>query len=315
MRTPLAEIEIDAGLVRSLLQSQHPDLAHLPIAPANSGWDNAMFRLGEQWAVRVPRRQLGAQLIQQEQTWLPLLAPQLPLPVPLPICLGTPDGDYPWCWSVVPWLAGETADRQELTQGEAERFVDFLRSLHSLHTPAPNNAPAHSYRGVPLVQRSEVVETGMKRLAQKTAEITPTIRHLWQQALAAPKATESRWLHGDLHPHNVIVKDGVIAGVIDWGDLTSGDVATDLAAIWMLFAQQGERVKAIRAYRMNEATGLDKATRLRAQGWAIFFATVLLETGLVDNPSHAAIGRNTLRRLDADYSLLGTTDVHSTSEP
>ena len=91
MGTPLAEIEIDVRLVRSLLQSQHPDLAHLPITPAaKSGWDNAMFRLGKQRAVRLPRRQLGAKLTEKEQTWLPLLAPQLTLPVPIPERVGTP---------------------------------------------------------------------------------------------------------------------------------------------------------------------------------------------------------------------------------
>lgn len=288
MGTPLAEVDIDVALVRSLLQSQHPDLAHLPIQPAAAGWDNAMFRLGEQWAVRLPRRKLGATLIQKEQTWLPAIAPRLTLPTPVPIRLGVPITDYPWCWSIVPWIAGETVARQILSKGEAERFADFLRSLH---TPAPSNAPRHTWRGVPLAQRADAVDKWMVSLAQSTDAITPTIRHLWQRALAAPIATETRWLHGDLHPRNVLAKDGTITGVIDWGDLSSGDIATDIAAIWMIFERHSDRIKAIEAY------GLDKAIRFRAEGWAIFFATVLLKTGLVDNPSHAAIGRSTLQRL------------------
>ena len=294
MGTPLAEVEIGVELVRSLLESQHSDLAHLTITPAASGWDNEIFRLGEQWAVRMPRRQLGAKLIEKEQTLLPLLAPHLQIPVPLPVRLGKPAGDYPWCWSVVPWMPGETADQVFLDEGEAERFAEFLRSLHSIHTPAPKRAPKNSYRGIPIVQRSATVEKWMMSLEQKTDVITPTIRQLWQQAIAAPVSTELCWLHGDLHPRNVLAKDSQIVGVIDWGDATSGDVATDLAAIWMLFDRKSERDSAKRLY------GLDDATYFRAQGWAIYFATVLLETGLVDNPSHAAIGFNTLRRLEED---------------
>ncbi|MEL6937832.1 MAG: aminoglycoside phosphotransferase family protein [Cyanobacteria bacterium J06598_1] len=288
MGTPSAEVNIDVELVRSLLQSQHPDLAHLPIRPAASGWDNALFCLGERWAVRLPRRQQGAALIEKEQTWLPVLAPQLTLPVPLPYRCGEPGSGYPWQWSVVPWMAGDTADKETLGDGEAKRLAVFLRSLH---TPAPTYAPISPYRGVPLTQRSALVAEWMASLNATPDALTPAIYDVWQRALAAPIATAAKWLHGDLHPHNILSKAGVITGVIDWGDLTAGDVATDLAAIWMLFEQGATRDRAFDVY------GADAATRLRAQGWAVFFATILLKTGRVDNPSHAAIGRNTLRRL------------------
>lgn len=311
--TPAAEIEIDTALVRSLLQSQQPDLAHLPIALADSGWDNAMFRLGESLAVRLPRRRLGAELIEKEQIWLAQLAPHLTLPTPQPLRIGMPDGDYPWRWSVVPWLVGETVDRVSLMPGEGVRFVEFLRSLHLMSTdmpadtsvdipadiPVPSNAPINRFRrGCPLSQLSVKVKSWMAEL-ESTADpiwlnINAPVRALWERACQTPITTEATWIHGDLHAHNVLAAEGRITGVIDWGDLTAGDVATDLAAIWMLFERAEARAGAIASY------GMDDATCLRAKGWAVFFATILLKTGLVDNLSHAAIGHATLRRLLQD---------------
>jgi aminoglycoside phosphotransferase (APT) family kinase protein len=108
--TPISELEIDVPLVYSLLEEQHPDLKHLPIHLIDAGWDNAMFRLGEQLSVRLPRRKAAATLIENEQTWLPFLAEQLPIRVPTPYRLGKPARGYPWRWSVLPWLAGIPAD-------------------------------------------------------------------------------------------------------------------------------------------------------------------------------------------------------------
>ena len=299
MEKPAAEVTITVSLVRQLLRSQHRDLAHLPITPAASGWDNAMFRLGPSLAVRLPRRQLGAALMVNEQTWLPLLAPYLQLPVPVPLRTGVADFGYPWRWSVVPWLAGETADGVALQAGEAQRFAMFLRSLHQ---SAPANAPANPYRGVPLAMISPQVTQRLDSLSTKTAVITPCIRALWQRALEAPAATELCWLHGDLHPHNVLASEGKLSAVIDWGDLTVGDAATDLAAIWMLFESASEREWALSAYALaGDAQGQSPAEgRSRAIGWAIAFATILLEAGLNHKPSFATIGLNTLRRVSYD---------------
>lgn len=285
------EVEIDAELVRSLLQSQHPDLAKLPIHSPSAGWDNTMFRLGDRLAVRLPHRQLGAKLIAKEQQWLPILAPQLTLPVPQPLRIGTPSDQYRWRWSIVPWIEGVTADRDSLQPGEGVRLAEFLRSLH---TPAPNNAPKNPFRGIPLIERAKSVNPFIDRVAAATELITPTIQQIWARSLTAPITTQSRWLHGDLHPHNILTTNGVLTGVIDWGDLTAGDVATDLAAIWMLLESSSERTAAVTAY------GMDEATCWRSQGWAITFATILLATGLVNNPAQAEIGHHTLRRLEAD---------------
>jgi aminoglycoside phosphotransferase (APT) family kinase protein len=159
--TPRSEIEIDVSLVSNLLAEQHPDLQHLTIYPINSGWDNTIFRLGEQLCVRLPRRQIAANLIANEQIWLPLLANRLPIPIPIPYRLGKPGQGYPWRWSIVPWLAGVTADQQQPHPNQVQRFVLFLRSLHQ---PAPANAPVNKVRGVPLSQRVASVEERMQRL-------------------------------------------------------------------------------------------------------------------------------------------------------
>lgn len=289
--TPASEIDIDVSLVHSLLATQHPDLAHLPLYWVDTGWDNAMFRLGDQLCVRLPRRKIAAALIEHEQTWLPQL-PNLPIPVPIPYRLGHPEQGYPWKWSVLPWLTGVTADQQELNYDQAQRFAAFLRSLH---VPAPSNAPFNPFRGVPLHQRATAVEERMQRLEQKTNLMTPDIKHIWNQALDAPMDVEATWIHGDLHPCNVLVEKGAIAGVIDWGDITRGDRATDLAAIWMLFSDPQVRQQVIATY-----ANASEATLQRARGWAVFFGVVLLDTGLVDTPRFTVIGERTLRRIAED---------------
>lgn len=288
MTTPAADIAIDERLVRALLAAQHPDLAGLSLTPLGEGWDNAMFRLGDDLVVRLPRRAAAAELVVHEQTWLPALAPALTLPAPVPVRVGGPHGDYPWAWSVIPWIAGEAADLAPPHASEAPRLADFLRALHQ---PAPANAPVNTVRGVPLAARQQSVETRLASLRAKCAAITPGVEAAWRSALAAAVSTEARWLHGDLHPRNVLTRDGALAAVIDWGDITSGDVATDLAAFWMLFDDASARDAALVRY------GADAATVARARGWAALFGAVLLDTGLADNPRHAAIGAATLARL------------------
>jgi aminoglycoside phosphotransferase (APT) family kinase protein len=289
--TPISELEIDAPLVYNLLKEQHPDLAHLPLYLVDAGWDNAMFRLGDRWAIRLPRRKVAVALIQNEQAWLPQL-PKLPIPVPVPYRLGKPSQGYPWQWSILPWLPGVTADQQEPHANQAPRFAAFLRSLH---IPAPPNAPSNPVRGVPLHHRAVSVEERMQRLGQKTNLITSEIKSIWNQALNAAIDVQPTWLHGDLHARNVLVENGVITGIIDWGDMTAGDRATDLASIWMLFPDQNSRQRAITEYG-----NISEATLQRARGWAILFGVVLLDTGLVDNPRHAVMGERTLHRVAED---------------
>jgi aminoglycoside phosphotransferase (APT) family kinase protein len=287
--TPPAEVMIDSALVAGLLAEQHPDLAHLPLRAIDAGWDNALFRLGHDLAIRLPRRAIAAPLVIHEQRWLPYLVAQLTLPIPAPLRVGIPAHSYPWHWSIVPWLSGVAADQHEPNAAQALPFAAFLRSLH---VPAPVDAPENPFRGVPLYQRAAAVEARIQRLASTNNYITSQIWRIWQTALQKPLDIPLTWLHGDLHPRNVLIEQGIIAGIIDWGDITAGDPATDLAAIWMLFADSDVRQTALAAYG-----NLSDATLHRAKGWAVLFGVMLLDSGLVDNPRNAAIGARILQRV------------------
>ena len=287
---PSAEVEISQGLVRALLAAQHPDLAHLPISLAASGWDNDMFRLGEDLAVRMPRRLVGVALLENEQLWLPRLAQGLPLPVPAPLRLGRPGEGYGWPWSVLPWIDGGPADLDPLAADQAPALAGFLKALHR---PAPADAPRSAHRGVPLAERLDLLTPRIARLAAETGFITPRIRQVWERALAAPLDAAPTWLHGDPHARNVLSRDGRLAAFIDWGDLCQGDRATDLSCLWMLLPDLASRHAAMAAY------GASEATWARAAGWAVNYAVVLTDAGRVNDPRLAAMGARTFAMLEA----------------
>ena len=275
--TPPAEIDISDALVRALLRAQHPDLAGLAIEPVASGWDNATFRVGEHLAARLPRRAAAAALILHEQAWLPHLQGRLPLQVPAPLRSGTPQAGYPWPWSLVPWIAGTPADLAPPVDADAgDALAAFFEALHQ---PAPADAPSNPFRGVPLAARSDLFEQRFARAGQVAPMPAARIRALWDDACAAPAAARALWLHGDLHPRNVLVDGGRIVAVIDWGDMARGDHATDLAAVWMLLPQRAQRERALA--RCPHATPADWR---RARGWALLFGLMLLDAGLADDP-------------------------------
>lgn len=285
---PVAEVRIDAALVKSLLRDQFPQYAEQRLKPVGGGWDNEMMRLGADLLVRLPRRAVAAPLLEHEQRWLPELAPRLPIAVPAPIHAGRPGRRYPWPWSILPWLPGETADLAAPRPDQGLRLAEFLAALHR---PAPSQAPINPLRGVALSIRADSVAEQMERVGEKTDLIAPRIREVWREALDAPPGAAPCWLHGDLHPLNVLVRKGRITGVIDWGDMTGGDVATDLAAFWMLFDGPARR-QALAAYG-----DIDRATLVRARGWAVFFGVGLLDIGLGDYPRYAAVGMQILRQV------------------
>jgi aminoglycoside phosphotransferase (APT) family kinase protein len=135
----------------------------------------------------------------------------------------------------------------------------------------------------------------MERLKTKTNLITSKIINTWNQALNASIDVRATWIHGDLHARNVLVENGAIAGIIDWGDITSGDLATDLASVWMLFGESKTRQQVLAEY-----ANVSEATLQRAKGWAIVFGVLLLDTGLIDNRKHAIMGEKTLSRVCED---------------
>ncbi|MEA3107622.1 MAG: hypothetical protein QOI88_2227 [Gammaproteobacteria bacterium] len=289
MGKPLAEVEIDPAMAHRLVLAQHPDLAHLAVVAVGSGWDNAMFRLGDNLALRFPRRETAAKLLLNEQRWLPHLCGRLPLAVPVPVHIGAPQHGYPWPWSITPWIEGETADVSQPDEHQGEVLAGFFEALHQ---PAPADAPFNSFRGVPLAERAAAFEDRVSELSGKTDMIDRRVRSLWEDALGATAEVAPTWIHGDPHPRNVLVVAGRFSGVIDWGDMAQGDRAADLAAIWMLLPQLKSRERAMAA-----CSSVPSDTWRRARGWAVLYAVILLRAGLSNDPRMYLIAQRTVQRL------------------
>lgn len=267
---PTEDPSADEALVRSLLTAQRPDLAGAELRVVDGGWDNRMWRLGSDLAVRVPRTPRAPELLRKELRWLPSLAPELPLPVPVPVHSGAPSPGFPHTWTITTWVPGEPADRAALRNPRSARIL--ARFLSALHHPAPDDAPTDTQRGVPL---SEVAD-GFEELLRRGAVHGDLDRvgAVWERARAAPAWDGPPvWLHGDLHPANVVGADGVLTGVIDFGDMCSGDPATDLSAAWLL-APSGSA-----DHFFSEYARADEAAVLRARGWALLRCQGLIEIG------------------------------------
>lgn len=264
-----ADHGLDSDLVRALLHDQHPDLADLELRDVSGGWDNQQWRLGESLAVRLPRTERAPTLLAKEQRWLPLLAELLPLPTPVPVRIGKPSPRFEHTWTVARWVDGEPADREPISRIEAaETLADFLGALH---VPAPVDAPVDPSRGAPLADAQYVDDWFEVISGHPDGDAA---RHVWDVAVSAPAwQGPPLWLHADLHPANVVVTGGALTGVIDFGDLCSGDPATDLSAAWTLLPSRA-------VGRFFDAYGrADDATITRARGWAVMRALTLIAIG------------------------------------
>jgi len=290
---PAAEVDVTADLVRRLIAAQHPDLAALPVEFLANGWDNTIWRLGDERLVRLPRRELGARIILHEQRWMPVIEGRLPLKIPSPERIGAPALGYPYSWSVVPLLPGIPAADAEFLDMPVV-VAQLAAFLGALHVPAPPDAPANPFRGVPLADRADMLEANLDALGGEVDR--EAVLRLWADALAAPVyGGPPAWLHGDLHPANILIDDAVISGVIDFGDITAGDPASDLAVAWMLLPL-GSHGAFREAYRDAGGGGDDDdALWRRARGWALSLAVVFLAHS-ADNPRLLWVGR---RALDA----------------
>jgi aminoglycoside phosphotransferase (APT) family kinase protein len=286
---PPAEVSIDRSLVTALLQEQHTDLAHLPLTEIGEGWDNKLFRLGDDLVVRVPRRAASAALVEQEQRWLPRLSPMLPLPVPVPLRVGRPGCGFRWSWSVAPWFPGQSA---LITPAEdlATAAASLGRFLRALHQPAPGDAPTNPWRGVPLVVRDGTVQKHLQQLDGLVDR--GAVLDLWGRVLGTPPwSGPPLWIHGDLHPGNLLVSEGRLSAVIDFGDLTAGDPATDLSAFWMLLPPSALRTFLTSA--RDEFDRLDPHTLMRARGWALALGLAYLADAR-DETAMSELGRATI---------------------
>lgn len=291
---PAAEIRIDEALVRRLLELQAAEWADRPLRLIAEGWDNVVWRLGDTHAVRLPRRALAAPLAANEQSALPAIAHRLAptgVRVPAPIVAGRPDAGYPWAWSIVPWFDGTAG----LDVPRAERgswAVPLAAAVAALHVPAEPGYPVNPVRGVPLATRAAAVAERFERLRRRT-DLDPALvraaERAWDEASAAPPwSAPPMWIHGDLHPGNLVADGSRLVAIVDFGDVTAGDPAYDLGVAWVAFDDAG-RSAFIEA--LDER--YDAATWVRARGWAAAVTAMLLDAS-DDNPPYAALGREAL---------------------
>ncbi|WP_152364207.1 aminoglycoside phosphotransferase family protein [Microlunatus speluncae] len=298
MRMPEAEIDLSADLVRTLITDQHPDLAG-PLTLIANGWDNVIFRLGDDLLVRLPRRAVAARLVINEQRWLPVIADQLPAPIPTPVRIGAATADYPWPWTICRWHTGMPLIDVPVEQ-RTVLAVPLAEFLAALHQPAPAEAvtgpdrPENPVRGIPLAGRSELAEDHLGSGAIPDPE---RFRTLWAELVATPTwSHDPVWVHGDPHPANLLADHDQLAAVIDFGDITVGDPATDLAAVWLAFNAAGRRTF---RDRYMELTGPDPDTWQRGRGWGLSIGMSLLANS-DDNPQLAAVGHHALSQVVLD---------------
>ncbi|MGV9339902.1 aminoglycoside phosphotransferase family protein [Streptomyces sp. NPDC003688] len=297
------QMDITEDLIRELLREQCPDLADRPLKLGALGWDNQVWRLGDDLAVRMPWATESADaLLRKEHAWLPGLAPRLPLPIPVPQRLGEPSERFPRPWLVTTWVPGEPADRAPATH-PTEAAVALAAFLTALHRPAPDRAPSGRDRGGRLAGTAESFTRALASAADLGLIRDPSaLREVWEDAAAAPAWTGPRlWLHGDLHPANVLTADGTFCGVIDFGDLFAGDPAFDLAAAWILLPDGTTDL-----FHATYQPTPDPATLRRARGWAVLRALACLHIGHAGDegrpggkPSWGPPGRASLERLTA----------------
>ncbi|MDY0909445.1 phosphotransferase [Microbacterium sp. CFBP9034] len=298
---PPAEVSIDEALVRHLVvvQAGHavPDAATLSLTRVTAGWDSDIWRLGQDVAVRLPRRALAAPLILNEHRSLPLIGPHIEatgVRVPLPLVLGVPAEGFPWHWSVVPWIDGARG----MDVPRTDRHVwaaPLAAALAAMHVGAGPGFPVNPVRGHALETRTTAFEDRLRTLLAATL-VSPSdaaaLAARWDAGIAAsPWAGPPVWIHGDLHPGNLVAGRQTLAGIIDFGDVTAGDPAYDLAVAWLAFDATG-RERFVSATRRR----YDAATWLRAHAWAAAVAVMLLAHS-DDDPDYAALGRESVREV------------------
>jgi aminoglycoside phosphotransferase (APT) family kinase protein len=292
------EVDTDVSLVGRLLAAQFPQWADLRIEPVHSvGTDNAIYRLGDDMTVRLPRIQRATGQVDKEHKWLLRLGPHLPLSIPVPLAKGTPAEGYPWHWSVYRWLEGENATIERISDprqaaNELARFVAALQRIDPTGGPPPG---AHNFgRGVPLAMRDAATRTAIANLQGMID--TDAVAMAWEAALkTAPWDRPLVWIHGDLIPGNLLVERGRLSAVLDFGGLGVGDPACDLMVAWTLFTAETRDV-------FRAGLSVDDATWARGRGWALSWALIYYIPYYLDsNPVGVSTARHALDEVLADH--------------
>jgi aminoglycoside phosphotransferase (APT) family kinase protein len=281
MNAPAERPRIDANLVHRLLAAQFPAWAGLGVTRLPSGHDNRSFRLGDRLLMRMPSAERYASQAAKEQRWLPDLAPRLPLPIPAPLAVGEAGEGYPWRWQVLRWIEGDTAATApvaDLAQFALD-LADFLAALQRIDTAGGPAAGPHSFwRGGPLATYDGETRATIAALAGRIDAVAATA--MWEAALAAHWGGPPVWFHGDVASGNLIVRDGRLVAVIDFGCCGVGDPACDLVIAWTY-------LDAAARAAFRAALPLDDATWIRARGWALWKALIVLVRGS-DHHDYAA---------------------------
>ena len=260
-------MEITTALVKKMIDTQFPEWSGLEVYPvAKDGHDNRTFHLGNKMAVRLPSGSDYVAQVEKEAKWLPFLAKHLSLPITNPIAIGKPSEDYPFIWSVNSYLAGETASEDNISDKccFAKELASFLRELQNIDTTgAPEAGKQNFYRGASPEVYSHQVDEALE--AHKNDLPTEKFRILWEQAISSKWEQKPRWIHGDVASGNLLVKNGSLCAVIDFGIMGIGDPACDYTMAWTFFDKQS---------RKCFVQDLDQATIDRARGWALWKALI-----------------------------------------
>jgi aminoglycoside phosphotransferase (APT) family kinase protein len=284
------ELYTDVALVRALLEGQFPHWAALPIERvSSSGTVNALYRLGDDMVVRLPRMDWGIGAVDRELHWLPRLAPHLPFEIPVPLAKGAPAAGYPWEWGIYPWLEGETP-----AAGEGSLARDLARFVRALHAVEPADGPPAG-RGAALARWDEPTRAALVEL-QGVVD-TDAAAAVWDTALGTPGwSAPPVWIHGDVMPANLLVRDGRLTGVIDWGGFGVGDPAVDLMPAWNLLDAAGRDV-------FRAELEVDDETWTRGRGWALWTGLLALPYYRETNPELAENARYRIGEVLADTAL------------
>lgn len=291
------EVDTDVSLVRRLLAAQFPRWADLPIEPIQSaGTDNAMYRLGDDMAVRLPRIHGATDQVEKEHRWLPKLGPLLPLAIPVPLAKGTPGEGYPWHWSVCRWLKGENATVERIADPRqaATELAQFIAALQQIDpTGGPPPGPHNFFRGVPLIMRDSPTRAAIVSLQGMLH--TDAAMAAWEAALQVPAWRDPPvWIHGDLQSGNLLIQQGRLSAVIDFGGLGVGDPACDLIVAWNFLSAETRDV-------FRAALPVDDATWARGRGWALSVRLIALPYYQSTNSVLARISRYAIDEALADH--------------
>ncbi|GAA4251187.1 aminoglycoside phosphotransferase family protein [Dactylosporangium darangshiense] len=286
---------IDAMLVRRLIATQFPQWSGLPVTPVEiDGWDNRTYRLGEDMTVRLPTAAGYVPAVAKENEWLPRLAPALPVAVPPILGMGAPGEGYPFPWSVRGWLHGETADRGRIDDMSqfAVSVAGFIRALQQCDTAGAPPAGEHSfYRGTSPAHYDQETRRCLTALADRVD--VPRSTAIWDAALNAEWYGAPVWFHGDIASGNLLVADGQLTAVLDFGTSGIGDPACDLVIAWTMFTGASRQ-----AFR--DSVDHDEATWARARGWALWKALLVLAETIDTNPERAAATQRVINEILAE---------------